>query len=78
MTLQGLLPVHVDDGKNPLSGHFRKDPMVELSSVEHQEMGQPVALAGMQFTEVESCEWLDQNNLHSGLIITYRRHAIQA
>ena len=31
--------------------HFRKDPMVELSSVERQELNKPGDFTGMQFTE---------------------------
>ena len=71
-TLDGLLylpPVHVDDGNircadavaEELRKHFRDDPMVELSSMERQEIGKPVEFTGLQFTGEESGEWLDQD-----------------
>ena len=40
---------------------IEKDDIVNLSTVEKQQRGKPIEFVGMQFTEVEDGEWLDQS-----------------
>jgi hypothetical protein len=67
--LVAILPVHVDDGKlrateaeaKDLFDKMKKDPEMNLSTIEKQELDKPIEFTGMTFTETKDGEYIDQN-----------------